>query len=260
MVRLCAGGPFPYTRFVSEPPKIIGHRGAAALAPENTLGGFRKAKQAGAGWVEFDVRITRDSRLAVIHDADLERTTNGRGSVADCDMAELGALDAGSWFEAGGGYAGERVPSLEEALEILGDLGLGANIEVKPTPGREHEAGRCAARIAARSGRRDAGLPLLSSFSPEVLEAAREASAELPLGLLLSRLAPGWESAARALGCFSLHCNHKALNRARARQIKDEGLALLVYTVNEPARARELISWGVDSVITDVPDLLLAGL
>ncbi len=259
MVRLCAAAPFPYTREVSELPKIIGHRGAAGLAPENTLGGFRKAKQAGAGWVEFDVRITRDSRLAVIHDADLERTTNGRGSVADCDMAELGALDAGSWFEAGGGYAGERVPSLEETLELLGDLGLGANIEVKPTPGREREAGRCAALIAARSGRRDAGSPLLSSFNTEALEAAREASAALPLGLLLSRLAPGWKNVARALGCFSLHCDHKALDRARARQIKDEGLALLVYTVNEPARARELISWGVDSVITDVPDLLLAG-
>lgn len=248
------------TRKVSELPKIIGHRGAAALAPENTLGGFRKAKQAGAGWVEFDVRITRDSRLAVIHDADLERTTNGRGSVADRDMAELGALDAGSWFEAGGGYAGERVPSLEETLELLGDLGLGANIEVKPTPGREREAGRCAALIAARSGRRDAGSPLLSSFNTEALEAAREASGALPLGLLLSRLTPGWKDVARRLGCFSLHCNHQALDRARARQIKDEGLALLVYTVNEPARARELIAWGVDSVITDAPDLLLAGL
>ncbi len=154
---------------MSELPKIIGHRGAAALAPENTLGGFGKAKEAGAEWVEFDVRITRDSRLAVIHDADLERTTNGRGKVADHDMAALGALDAGSWFAAGGGYAGEKVPSLEETLELLGDLGLGANIEVKPTPGREREAGRRAALIAARPGRRDVGLPLLSSFNTEVL-------------------------------------------------------------------------------------------
>ena len=81
---------------MSELAKIIGHRGAAGLAPENTLGGFGKAKDAGAKWVEFDVRITRDKRLAVIHDADLERTTNGRGRVADHDMAELGELDAGS--------------------------------------------------------------------------------------------------------------------------------------------------------------------
>jgi glycerophosphoryl diester phosphodiesterase len=245
---------------VSELAKIIGHRGAAGLAPENTLGGFGKAKDAGAKWVEFDVRITRDSRLAVIHDADLERTTNGRGRVADHDMAELGELDAGSWFETGGAFAGERVPSLEEALELLGDLGLGANIEVKPTPGREREAGRRAALIAAQSGRRDAGSPLLSSFDTEALSAAREASAELPLGLLLSRLTPGWEGVARTLGCFSLHCDHKEIDRARAQRIKDEGLKLLVYTVNKPARARELLAWGVDSVITDVPDLLLAGL
>lgn len=241
-------------------PKVIGHRGAAALAPENTLGGFRKAMAVGAEWVEFDVRITRDSRLAVIHDADLERTTNGTGRVGDHDMAQLAALDAGSWFGAGGGYAAERVPCLEEALELLGELGLGANIEVKPTTGREREAGRCAALIAAACGGREAGLPLLSSFDTGTLEAAREVSAELPLGLLRSRLAPGWEGMARALGCFSLHCDHKALDQERARRIKDEGLKLLVYTVNRPARARELVSWGVDGVITDRPDLLLAHL
>ena len=241
-------------------PKIIGHRGAAGRAPENTLAGFRKAKVLGAKWVELDVRITRDSRLAVIHDADIGRTTNGEGLVVDTDMSALAALDAGSWFAGDGEYAGERVPSLEQALALLGTLGLGANVEVKASAGLEEESGRRAACVAWRLWRGGGPKPLMSSFSPKVLAAVRDARPELPRGLLLSRLGPGWQAQARDLGCLSLHCNHTALSRRSVARVREAGFVLLAYTVNEPARAAKLFTWGVDGVITDLPDKLLAGL
>ncbi len=241
-------------------PKIIGHRGAAGRAPENTLAGFRKAKALGAEWVEFDVRLTRDSRLAVIHDADVGRTTNGQGLVGDTDMSVLAALDAGSWFAGDGGYAGESVPSFEEALALLGALGLGANVEVKASAGLEAESGRRAADVVSRLWREGAPKPLMSSFGPKVLAAVRDARPDLPRGLLLPRLERGWQAQARELDCFSLHCNHLALSRRSVARIKDAGFVLLAYTVDEPARAAQLFTWGVDGVITDLPDKLLAGL
>ena len=241
-------------------PRIIGHRGAAGRAPENTLAGFRKAKALGAEWVEFDVRITRDSRLAVIHDADVGRTTNGEGLVVETDMAALAALDAGFWFAGDGQYAGERVPSLEQALALLGALGLGANVEVKASAGLEAESGRRAASVAARLWRGSESKPLMSSFSAKVLAAVRDTRPDLPRGLLVSRLGPEWQAQARDLGCFSLHCRHTALGRRSVARIRDAGFVLLAYTVNGPARAAKLFSWGVNGVITDVPDKLLAGL
>src|SRR5581483_10629727 len=97
--------------------------------PENTLASIRKAAALGARWVEFDVRLTREGDLVLMHDDDVKRTTNGRGRVLDLTLAELGALDAGVWFDAA--FAGERVPRLAEAIALLAELALGANIEIK---------------------------------------------------------------------------------------------------------------------------------
>ena len=102
-----------------ELPPLIGHRGAAAQAPENTVAGFRRAAALGLPWVEFDVRLTADRRLVLMHDATLTRTTNGRGRVRDRRLAEIAELDSGSWFAPA--FAGERVPTLERAIEVLAE-------------------------------------------------------------------------------------------------------------------------------------------
>ena len=104
-------------------PRLIGHRGAAAAAPENTLASLRKAKELGASWVEFDVKLTRDGCPVLIHDERLERTTSGRGEVALTTLEELQKLDAGGWFAPA--FRGERVPTLEAALALCAELGLG---------------------------------------------------------------------------------------------------------------------------------------
>ena len=120
-------------------PRVIGHRGAAAYAPENTLAGFRKAKALGCHWVEFDVRLTGDSQPVLLHDDRLERTTNGRGGISGLQLAAVRRYDAGNWFHSS--FAGERVPTLEEALLLLAELGLGANVELKAVRGREAATG-----------------------------------------------------------------------------------------------------------------------
>jgi hypothetical protein len=136
-------------------PRVVGHRGAAASAPENTLAGLRRAHQLGVGWVEFDVKLSGDGVPILMHDAVLERTTDGKGAVADTAYADIRALDAGAWF--GPEFAGERVPSFDEAIDLLLSHGLGANVEIKPCPGRERETGAAVARRLAKgrpTGRR----------------------------------------------------------------------------------------------------------
>ena len=149
-------------------PQIIGHRGACAYAPENTLASIRKAAAQGARWVEFDVRLTREGDLVLMHDEDVKRTTNGKGRVVELTLAELGALDAGAWF--GGAFAGECVPGLAETIALLRELGLGANIEIKTGKPEARATAEALARILAAHWRA-AAPPLISSFDVQALEA-----------------------------------------------------------------------------------------
>src|ERR1035437_3286813 len=109
---------------------IIGHRGASAEAPENPIEPIRAAADMGVKWVQMEVMLTRDSVPIIFHDDTLDRTTNGAGNVADRDWADISELEAGSWF--GDSFAGIKIPTLEDALEAIIDLGLGLNLEIKP--------------------------------------------------------------------------------------------------------------------------------
>ncbi len=237
-------------------PRVIGHRGAAGHAPENTLAGFRKAAALGATWVEFDVALTRDDIPVLLHDETLERTTDGTGKLAETTFRELSGLDAGAWF--GDAFAGERIPRLDAAIVLLDQLGLCANVEIKPTKGRARKTGTIVGRVIAEQWPKSLRAPVFSSFTTEALAAAREAAPMIPRGLLLHRMRRDWRNRAEALDCLSVHCNHRILNAARARQIRDAGYRLLAYTVNEAERARQLADWGVDSVFSDFPDRILA--
>jgi glycerophosphoryl diester phosphodiesterase len=235
-------------------PQIVGHRGGGTLAPENTLAGIRKAAEMRVGGVEFDVMLSADKVPVLIHDETLERTTNGRGSVAATPYATLANLDAGSWF--GQDYRGEHIPTFEQAGRLCVDLGLWANVEIKPSSGFERDTAAATARLAAEMWRGAARKPLLSSFQQTCLEVARSAAPELDRGYLTDRVAPGWSEAARRLECVSVHCNFEHLTEPQADEIKSAGYWLLCYTVNEPHAARRLFSWGVDAVFTDRLDLI----
>ncbi|WP_299442111.1 glycerophosphoryl diester phosphodiesterase [uncultured Rhodospira sp.] len=237
------------------PARVIAHRGASASAPENTLAAFRRAHELGARWVEFDVRLTADDRPVVFHDDRLERTTDGSGALADTPLAALGELDAGEWFDPA--FAGELVPTLEEVLDLLAEMDMGANIELKPDPGREADVAAISLEVARGLWPETAPPLLVSSFAPESLAVARDLTPQWPRGLLLGALIDGWSDMAAAVDAWSVHCDAALLNARGAAEVLDAGYRVMVYTVNDPGRAANLWDWGVDSIMTDRPEALL---
>jgi glycerophosphoryl diester phosphodiesterase len=233
-------------------PRIIGHRGAARRAPENTLVGFRIAKELGVGWVEFDVRLSADGRCILLHDDTIDRTTDGSGTAAAMTLDELSAFDAGAWFDPR--FAGEAIPTLEEAIDLLAELDLGANVEIKPHPGMAAETAEAVCRILAASWPDSLPAPLISSFAPEALETAYRVAPDFARGILTSRIKSDWRDQAEAIKASTINCDHTHLSAARAREVRAAGYPLLAYTVNHAGRAEELFGWGVSAVFSDVPD------
>ncbi|ARJ64746.1 glycerophosphoryl diester phosphodiesterase [Magnetospirillum sp. ME-1] len=230
---------------------LIGHRGLAGLAPENTLSSFRAAHAHGLAMVEFDVRLSQDGVPLVFHDDTLERTTDGAGPVAGRDWADIARLDAGSWFAPA--FAGEKVPSLEQALGLCLDLGLAVNMEIKPDRGREAGTAETALALALRLWPDGVAPPLVSSFDAPCLEAARRVAPHWPRALLLESLAPGWRDQAQGLDVGALHLDHRPLRAERVENARGAGFQVRAYTVNDPVRARQLRDWGVTGVFSDFP-------
>ena len=239
-------------------PRVMGHRGAAATAPENTLAGLRAAAAAGLDWVEFDAMLTVDGVPVLFHDDSLKRTTGRNAPMAETSLADLTSVEAGSWFAPE--FKGEPVPSLEEALKLAIDLNLRPNIEIKPTPGRDVETATAVVEVLVRCWPAERPIPLISSFSRKCLGVVRDQAAHLPRALLAWWLPPDWRRATARLQCSALHIAGKRLTPRRVRNIKKAGFSLAAFTVNDPDQARELVSWGVDCIITDDPDKITKAL
>lgn len=233
-------------------PRLIAHRGAGKLAPENTLTAMRVGHAHGYRMVEFDVKLSADGVSFLLHDATLDRTTSARGRADRLPWRELSRLDAGAWHSAQ--YAGEPVPTLAGIARWSRAHGAACNIEIKPTPGRERETGAAVALDAWALWREMEVVPLLSSFSEEALIAAREVAPDLPRALLLDDLPIDWGDRLARLECIALDTNHTALNADLVCAVRAAGYRVLCYTVNDPERVQELGAWGVDGVITDAVD------
>lgn len=235
-------------------PRLIGHRGAAAHAPENTLAALEAAAALGLGWVEFDAQLSADGVPFLMHDDRLQRTTGDRRKIAEVTAAELEGLDAGSWF--GTAFSGEAVPRLEAAVARLAALGLSANVEIKPSPGLARETAVASVALLRRLWPAGRPLPLISSFKVEALEEAQRLWPEAPRGYLVEALPADWQATAARLGCLSLHLWHPQATAARVAAIKAAGYQVAAYTVNGAERGRLLLDWGVDCLITDDPPAL----
>jgi glycerophosphoryl diester phosphodiesterase len=235
-------------------PRVIAHRCGGALAPENTLAGLRVAAGHGCKGVEFDVMLSGDGTPVLIHDETLERTTDGRGRVAETSDAELARLDAGGWHSAP--FAGEPLPSFGDAAELCQALGLWANVEIKPSTGADAETARKVAGEARELWNGNAQRPLLSSFSIHALEVARQVAPDIPRGLLVVQPPSDWLGLARRLDCVTLHCSRKHFSTALLEAARRAGMPLLVYTVNDIEDAMQLLHSGVAAVFTDRIDLL----
>jgi glycerophosphoryl diester phosphodiesterase len=227
-------------------PRWFAHRGGGSLAPENTLAGIRLAARLGYRAVEFDVMLSGDGTPVLIHDETLERTTDGAGHVCDTPDAFLFALDAGD---------GERIPRFVEAAALCRELGLLANVEIKPATGYERQTAEAVARMTAELWHGAAVPPLLSSFCLDALAIARDRAPEIRRGLLYEEVPPDWQVDFARLQGFSLHCaadslRDEVLGEAQARQVP-----VLCYTVNARAEAEMLFARGVAAIFTDRLDL-----
>ena len=225
-------------------PNVIGHRGAAAYAPENTLASFREARRRGATWVETDIKLTADGVPIVMHDESLKRTTGVDRLVAETPRAELPA----------------SVPTFEEAIACFAEEGLGCNVEIKPCPGREVETGRVVVETLRRCWPAGLPAPLLSSFEDASLAEAYRVAPEFVRALLIDVLDVDWLKRAEAVAAQGLNTNGWKLTAGRAVAIRRSGYVLSVYTINDGDVARALVGMGVQCIISDAPDQILKAL
>lgn len=233
---------------------LIGHRGACAYAPENTIAAFNKAVELGCRFIEFDVMLSQDGEAFVFHDETLNRTTNRKGYFGETSAETLRQLDAGSWFSKR--FKNEPIPSLSCVLQWLQTSDVQANIEIKPFPGTTEQTTIAVLTHLTRYWPPSKPWPLLSSFEWDALRLCRSISPEVPLGLLMDKWNSDWLKIARELQCYSVHLNRKILSKEKVQMIKQEHYKVCAYTVNRRRQAKKLFDWGVDAVFSDYPDLL----
>jgi glycerophosphoryl diester phosphodiesterase len=229
----------------------IAHRGASGYAPENTFAAFRRAVTMGAGFIETDLQLSRDARLVALHDATVNRTTNGQGAVHDMTLGELRRLDAGSWF--GSEFAGERIPTIEEILEFAKKHDVVFYLEMKPSGswGGEH------ALISALRESREIARTVVISFDPAILAGVRKIEPTLMTGLLFEGQIPEPLARATEIGARQLAVRGDLVTPRLLKEARGRDLQVVCWTINHPGHMRLLVEAGVDGIISDYPDRLL---
>jgi len=239
-------------RAPGEPAFIAAHRGDRASAPENTVAAFEAAVSGGSDFLEADVRRTADGRAVVIHDATVDRTTNGSGAVAALTLDEIRSLDAGSWYAPG--FAGEPVPLFEEFLDVLVVADVPALVELKG----EWSADEVASIMDGIYFRGVQNLIVFASFSPRTVTALRDAAPTIPRVLIRRVLPLDPVRVAKRYDAVALMTRASALQKSpdAVARMHDAGLGVLLYTLNSEQRWGEALAYGVDGIVTDKPSAL----
>ena len=236
-------------------PWIFAHRGASKAAPENTLPAFEAAIRLGADGIELDVQYSSDGALVIFHNTTLEKTSDGTGRVTAHTLADLRALDAGSWFAPP--FAGTRIPTLDETLDLLkGKLLINIELKVLETL----QSGLGADTVKAVRARGMADQVVISSFNPFVLRQAKQAGPEIECALLLAHDLPGWMHwgvTRRYCRADGLHPDSDMVDETYMARARKASLPVRVWTVDAEDEMRRLIALGVDAIITNVPDVLV---
>ena len=234
-------------------PIIFAHRGASAHAPENTLAAFELALAQQADAIELDVKLSADGQVMVIHDSTVDRTTNGHGKVQDMILAELKALDAGSFFSSQ--FAGEKIPTLNEVFEAMGKRTF-INIELKNHRSHGEDLVETVCMLVKKHQMQK--YVMFSSFFPNALSKAHSYLPSVPRGLLaLHGFLGVW---ARSFGFNfgkydALHPNLRDFTQQEVTRVHRLKRRVHVYTVNKEEDMRRLYKWGVDGIFTDDPQL-----
>jgi glycerophosphoryl diester phosphodiesterase len=235
-------------------PIIIAHRGDKTHAPENTLAAFKLAAENGADAIEFDLKLTADGRVVVLHDQTVNRTTNGEGRIFQLSFAEVRDLDAGTWFSEK--FRGERIPTLDEVFETL-DKRLYINVELAnyATPGD----GLVPKVIDLVKKHALKNQLLFSSFYARNLQKTRSLLPEVPRGLLCKRgILGSWARTFTWCGdLFALHPHLEDVDARLVYRVQAAGKRVYVWTVNQEEDLKRMIDLSVDAIITDDPELAL---
>jgi glycerophosphoryl diester phosphodiesterase len=232
---------------------IFGHRGAAALAPENTLAAIKEAAVAGVAGVEIDTQLTADGIPVIFHDETLDRCTNGSGKLAAHTLNELKKLDAGSWFSPS--FANEPVPTLEEALQTCCENGLSLNLEIKVY--HDCQVMPLVEEVARviRQSEFPVDKLLLSSFSLLAVEACQALLPEVRRGYITEQESTQYLDEIKQLDLYSVHVNQKVLTSEMAQSITDSGYILNIWTMNAPDKVPFFKQMDVNVIITDNPTI-----
>lgn len=240
-----AKDPLP-RRAVPKKPIICAHRGASIQAPENTVAAFRRAGELGADMFELDVSLTRDGEMVIMHDATVDRTTDGTGKVSDLTLAEIKNLDAGSWKDPR--FTGEPVPTLEDTF--VNRDGQMINVEIKANvPNVEETADKVVALVRKYGLQKNV---VVSSFSAAALERVYADDPTIPTGFLFGATIPK----AFPRGIAAVHPHYSVVTAKFVAWARGNGWQVNPWTINDPKEMRRLMDLGVDMIITDAPDTL----
>ncbi len=237
-------------------PRVIAHRGFSDRAPENTLAAFRQALEVGADMIELDVHLSKDGEIVVIHDADLSRTTNGKGQVRDLTLAQLKKLDAGTSFSVD--FAGALIPTLTEVLELVAGRML-LNIEIKVTG--EIRGGVTEKVLTLIGEKRLGNQVIISSFDPRALLHSREIDPGVRTASIYNEALhrqKGPVEIMEEVGSVAFNLDHDEVTADIVAESHARGRPVAVYTVDERSRMRSLIASGIDALFTDRPDVMIA--
>lgn len=236
-------------RAPAEPAFVVSHRGGGALAPENTLPAVTAALEAGFDYLEVDIALTADRVPVLLHDKTVDRTTDGHGRVADLTLAQVQALDAGSWF--GAEFAGTRVPTLEEFLVVFAPSGARALLELKG----EWDAEAGAALIETLRQHDLERRVAIVSFNPRSLLATSGASEIAYRLLILRRLPDDVGQALKGANARGILVDWRAVERRPeiVSELHELGMRVVVYTLNSDVEWKDTVAAGVDGIVTDEP-------
>lgn len=227
-------------------PIIEAHRGDSSNAPENTLAAFERALHLGVPWIELDVHPSRDGRLMVIHDRKVDRTTDGSGKLLDLTAHDLRRLDAGSWFDPA--FAGEKIPFLEEVMELAQPTGTRLNIEIKSSP-PGHDVPGAVVRLIRDHGRVDSDL--VSSFDLDAVLAVGDLAPEVVLAY--TGRTTGVVDTAIGHKFQWVHPRFNIADAAFVEKAHSAGLKVNVWTVDDPGRVAHWRAVGVDKICSNRP-------
>jgi glycerophosphoryl diester phosphodiesterase len=234
-------------------PLVVAHRGASGIAPENTLVSFRRAIAQGADMIEFDVRMTADFHIVVLHDRDLKRTTGKNAKVWDMTLQQLRLLEAGSWFHPR--FAGEQIPTLRQVLEMMPE-GVIANIEVKTDGDRRKKLAFEEVCILTIMEKKCEDRVLVSSFDHKFIKRLHSLYPSIRTGALYMPVRDARKSPsliARKTGAKAFICNHTMLGQRFIRDARLRKMFVATYVVNTEDHLQRAVDLGVDAVITDFP-------